>query len=160
VGPGPRGLVGAPAPLPAAEIPVFQLSLDYSFNDWHPKPVQHHYDLARELAPLREQGVLVVGSGNIVHNLWPASTGTWTPAPNPWTVEFDERVRQCLVSGNHRDLVAFESLGPSASLAVPTLDHYLPMVYALALQEAGEPVTFVHEGMENASISMRCLQVG
>jgi 4,5-DOPA dioxygenase extradiol len=144
---------------PAADVPVFQLSVDYSFNDWHPKPVQHHYDLARELAPLREEGVLVVGSGNIVHNLaridWDMDA-----RPYPWAVEFDEKVKECLLAGNHRDLVAFENLGRSAPLAVPTLDHYLPMICALALQEEGEPLTFAHEGMQNASISMRCFQVG
>lgn len=144
---------------PVADMPVFQLSLDYSFNDWHPKPLRYHYDLAAELKELRSRGVLVVGSGNIVHNLaridWEMDA-----APYPWAVEFDERVKECLLSGSHGDLLDLRTLGPSASLAVPTLDHYLPLVYVLALQERGEPVTFTHEGFQNASISMRCFQVG
>ncbi|MBI5446804.1 MAG: 4,5-DOPA dioxygenase extradiol [Deltaproteobacteria bacterium] len=145
---------------PAADMPVFQLSLDYSFNDWHPKPLQYHYDLAAELSELRRRGVLVVGSGNIVHNLSCIDFGSMDAKAYPWAVEFDQAVKECLVAGNHRDLIDFRRLGKSAALAVPTLDHYLPMIYVLALQEKGEPVAFAHEGIQNASISMRCFQVG
>lgn len=145
---------------PAADIPVFELSLDYSFNDWHPKPVRYHYELAAELAGLRERGVLVIGSGNIVHNLSQIDFGAVDATPYPWAVEFDEQVKGRLLAGNHRDLIDFHRLGKSAALAVPTLDHYLPMIYALALQEPGEPIGFAHEGIQHASISMRCFQIG
>ena len=145
---------------PGARIPVFELSLDYSLNDWHPKPLQYHYDLGAELAGLRTRGVLIIGSGNIVHNLSLIDFRAMDAAPPAWAVEFDEQVKENLLGGNHRDLIEFRSMSKSAALAVPTLDHYLPMIYAIALQEKGEPLTFVHEGFQNSSISMRCFQIG
>ncbi len=145
---------------PAADIPVFELSLDYTFNEWHPKPLQYHYELAAELAGLRQRGVLIIGSGNIVHNLARIDFSNMDAAPYPWAVEFDEQVKECLRSGNHRELLQLEKLGKSAALGVPTLDHYLPMIYVLGLQEKGEPLTFSHEGFQNGSISMRCFQIG
>jgi 4,5-DOPA dioxygenase extradiol len=80
--------------------------------------------------------------------------------PFPWAVEFDERVKKNLISGNHRDLIRFPNMGKSASLAVPTLDHYLPMIYVMALQDQDEPLTFTHVGFQHGSISMRCFQIG
>lgn len=145
---------------PAADVPVFQLSLDYSFSDRRPKSVQYHYDLAGELAELRKRGVLVVGSGNVVHNLAHVDFASMDATPYPWALEFDEGVRDSLLAGNHRALIDYRSLGRSADLAVPTLDHYLPLIYALALQEPGEQLTFPYEGIQNASIAMRCFQVG
>ena len=145
---------------PAANIPVFELSLDYSFNDWHPKPVQYHYDLATELAEVRKREVLIIGSGNIVHNLSLIDFRNMNAEPFPWAVEFDEQVKKNLISGNHQDLIQFRNMGKSAALAVPTLDHYLPMIYVIALQGRGEPLTFRHEGFQNGSISMRSFQIG
>lgn len=145
---------------PAANIPVFELSLDYSFNDWHPKPVQYHYDLAAELAEVRKRGVLIIGSGNIVHNLSLIDFRNMDAEPFPWAVEFDGRVKKNLISGNHRDLIRFPNMEKSAALAVPTLDHYLPMIYVMALQDQDEPLTFTHEGFQHGSISMRCFQIG
>ena len=145
---------------PAANIPVFELSLDYSFNDWHPKPVQYHYELASELAEMRRRGILIIGSGNIVHNLSLIDFRNMDAEAFPWAVEFDEQVKKSLVGGNHRNLVQFRKMGKSATLAVPTLDHYLPMIYVIALQEKGEPITFIHEGFQNGSISMRCFHIG
>ena len=145
---------------PKADIPVFQLSLDYSFNDWHPKPMQYHYDLARELADLRSRGVLIIGSGNIVHNLGILDFENIDAEPDGWAREFDEKVRANLVSGNDKALIRYENMGPSSSLAVPTPDHYLPMIYALALRQKDEPLAFTYEGFHHASISMRCFQIG
>jgi len=145
---------------PKADIPVFQLSLDYSFNDWHPKPLEHHYGLAKELAPLRERGVLIIGSGNIVHNLGLIDFGNKDAEPFGWARDFDGQVRAALLDGNDGALVRYEGMGPSASLAVPTLDHYLPLLYAIALRETNEPLAFIHEGFQHASISMRCFQIG
>jgi 4,5-DOPA dioxygenase extradiol len=145
---------------PAANIPVFELSLDYSFNDWHPKPVQYHYDLAAELAEVRKRGVLIIGSGNIVHNLSLIDFRNVDAEPFPWAVEFDEWVKKNIISGNHRDLIRLRNMGKSAPLAVPTLDHYLPMIYVMALQDQGESITFIHEGFQHGSISMRCFQIG
>ena len=145
---------------PRADIPVFEMSLDYSFNEWHPKPVQYHYDLASELSGLRERGILIIGSGNIVHNLGMLDLDDIDAEPFDWAAEFDAKVRANLLDGKHRDLVHYPNMGQTATLAVPTLDHYLPMIYAVALQEKNEPLTFIHEGFQYGSISMRCFQIG
>jgi 4,5-DOPA dioxygenase extradiol len=143
-----------------ADIPVFELSLDYSFNEWHPKPIRYHYELAADLTELRKQGVLIIGSGNIVHNLSLIDFSNINAEPYEWAVEFDEKVKANLLERNHLDLIELRNMGKSASLSVPTPDHYLPMIYVLALQEEDEPLTFVHEGMQYASVSMRCFQIG
>lgn len=145
---------------PEANIPVFDMSIDYSFNEWHPKMMQHHYDMASELRELREQGVLIIGSGNIVHNLALIDFRNVDAEPYDWAVEFDEKVKANLLSGNHRDLIEYLNMGETAKLAVPTLDHYLPMIYTIALQEGGEPLEFTHEGFQHASVSMRCFKIG
>jgi|SRR5208283_2231656 len=145
---------------PHADVPVFEISLDYSFNAWHPKPIQYHYDLAKELEGLRRRGVLIMGSGNIVHNLSMIDFEHMDAEPFMWARDFDERVKENLLKGNHKDLIHYGNMGKAASIAVPTLDHYLPLIYSVALQEKNEPVTFIYEGFQNASISMRCLQIG
>src|SRR5262249_41876103 len=112
---------------PRAEIPVLQLSLDATRDPaWH-------YELARELRPLRDRGVLVICSGNIVHNLRRlarASAGSGFD----WAIEFDAKVKALVDAGDHRSLIDYEALGPAARLAVPTNEHYLPLLYALALR--------------------------
>ncbi|HWR90280.1 MAG TPA: 4,5-DOPA dioxygenase extradiol [Dissulfurispiraceae bacterium] len=145
---------------PGADIPVFELSLDYSWNDWHAKPLRYHYDLARQLSGLRDRGVLVMGSGNIVHNLAMLDWENIDAEPFDWALGFDAEVKKSLLDGNHEALIHYQDMGGSASLAVPTLDHYLPMVYAVALQERNEPLTFIHEGFQYGSVSMRCFQIG
>jgi 4,5-DOPA dioxygenase extradiol len=145
---------------PQADIPVFELSLDYSFNEWHPKPVQFHYDLASELSALRNRGVLIIGSGNIVHNLGKIDFDDIDANPFGWAREFDEKVKENLVNRNHEDLINYPNMGRAATLAVPTLDHYLPMIYAAALHEKSESLSFIHEGFHYGSISMRCFQIG
>jgi len=145
---------------PKAEIPVFELSLDYSFNEWHPKPLRYHYKLGSELNQLRNNGVLIIGSGNIVHNLRLIDFEQTDAKPYDWAVEFDQKVKKTLIDGNHEYLLNCENVGKSASYAVPTLDHYLPMVYVISLQQKGEPLRFTYEGFQNASISMRCFRIG
>jgi 4,5-DOPA dioxygenase extradiol len=145
---------------PRADVPVFEMSLDYAYNELHPKPLQYHYDLATELRTLRRQGVLIIGSGNIVHNLAMIDFDHMNAEPFAWAQDFDEQVRLNLQNGNHHDLIHYRNLGKDATLAVPTPDHYLPMIYAIALQENNEPLTFIHEGFQNASISMRCFMIG
>jgi 4,5-DOPA dioxygenase extradiol len=145
---------------PKADIPVFEMSLDYSFNDWHPKPLQYHYDLAAELSGLRSKGVLIIGSGNIVHNLKLIDFENTDAKPYPWAEEFDAQVKEYLLQRNHQDLIRYKNSGKASALSVPTQDHYLPMIYAIALQEKNESLTFVHEGFQNASVSMRCFQIG
>ncbi|HEX8960126.1 MAG TPA: 4,5-DOPA dioxygenase extradiol [Geobacteraceae bacterium] len=135
-----------------ADIPVVQLSLD---RTQHPR---FHYDLAAELSPLRREGVLVVASGNLVHNLrlleWDAVR------PYPWAAEFDSLATELILSGEHDRLVAYPALGEAARLAIPTNEHYLPLLYALALQQPGEEVAFFAEGVAYGSISMRSLRIG
>ncbi|WMW24258.1 4,5-DOPA dioxygenase extradiol [Methanolobus sediminis] len=145
---------------PEADIPVFEMSIDYSFNEWHPKMMQYHYDLASELKELRNQGVLIIGSGNIVHNLGLIDFQNVDAEPYDWAVELDEKVKENLLSGNHIDLIEYLNMGEVAKLGVPTLDHYLPMIYAIALQEEGETLEFTHEGFQHASISMRGFKIG
>jgi 4,5-DOPA dioxygenase extradiol len=145
---------------PKADIPVFEMSLAYSYNEWHPKPLQYHYDIARELSNLRHRGVLIIGSGNIVHNLGMLDFENIDAPIYDWAGEFDEVIKDNLIKRNHDALLRYHELGPSSSLAVPTLDHYLPMIYAAALQEKTEPLTFIHEGFQYGSISMRCFKIG
>jgi len=146
---------------PAADIPVFEMSLDYMFGDWHPKPVHYHYDLAKKIAPLRTEGVLIIGSGNMVHNLTLIDFSDMDAALPAWAREADAWMREQIVTGEHRRLFTYPwEGGEGASLAVPALDHYLPMIYALALQEKGEHVRFTFEGFQNGSISMRSFRIG
>jgi 4,5-DOPA dioxygenase extradiol len=145
---------------PEADIPVFEMSLDYSFNDWNPKPLQYHYDLARSLLELRRKGVLIIGSGNIVHNLRLIDFSNINAKPFNWAVEFDELAKANLLEWNPEGLINFEKMGNAASYAVPTLDHYLPMIYTIALREESEPIAFTYEGFQHGSTSMRCFQIG
>lgn len=145
---------------PAADIPVFELSLAYSpYNDWHPKTMEYHYKLASELGALRENGVLIIGSGNIVYNLGLIDYDT-DAKPYEWATKFDEKIKQHLTSGNHKALLNYQELGQEARWALPTLDHYLPMIYAIALQRKGELLKWIHEGFQNGSVSMRAFQIG
>jgi 4,5-DOPA dioxygenase extradiol len=133
---------------PKADIPVLEMSLD------HTKPPQYHYDLAQELAPLREQGILIIGSGNIVHNLSEIDMANMAAKPYAWAETFDAAVKSNLILGNHKSLVEYQQL-PGSQLAVPTNEHYLPLLYAIALQSENDNLQFVYEEMQNASISMR-----
>ncbi len=145
---------------PEADIPVFEMSLDYSpYNSWKPKPLEFHYKLASELAALREKGVLIIGSGNVVHNLGLLDFDI-DAKPFDWAVRFDEKIKQALVSGKHEDLMNYVEMGKEAFYAVPTLDHYLPMIYAVGLQRKDDSLKFIHEGFQHGSVSMRCFQIG
>jgi 4,5-DOPA dioxygenase extradiol len=121
--------------------------------------VKYHYDLASELAILREKGILIIGSGNIVHNLGRIDFQNIDAPPYDWAVQFDERVRSYLTRRDHSDLINYQKIN-GASLAVPTLDHYLPMIYVLALQGENDQLKFTYEGFQHGSISMRCFQIG
>ena len=145
---------------PNADVPVFEMSLDYSpYNNWKSKPIEYQYRLAQELAPLREKGVLIIGSGNIVHNLGLIDYDI-DAEPFDWAVKFDEKIKQALISENDERLINYLELGKEAVYAVPTLDHYLPMIYAIALQKKEEPLRFIHEGFQHGSVSMRAFQIG
>jgi 4,5-DOPA dioxygenase extradiol len=133
---------------PDADVPVVQLSIDET------KPPQFHYELAQRLAPLRDEGVLVIGSGNVVHNLHAYAWGRHPAQPFDWAVRFEERVRELILSNHHAPLVDYESLGRDAVLSAPTPDHYLPLLYVLALRREGDQVTFPVEGIDGGSVSM------
>lgn len=138
---------------PEADIPVVQLSIDER------QPPQFHYDLGRRLAPLRDEGVLVLGSGNIVHNLRLYAWGGEAP-PLDWAGRFEKRARELMLAGDHSALVAYDQLGRDAQLAIPTPDHYLPLLYVLGLLLANEQVSFPVEGIDGGSISMLAVRAG
>lgn len=139
---------------PEADVPVVQLSIDET------EPASFHYELGRRLAPLRDEGVLVIGSGNIVHNLHAYAWGRHPAAPFDWAVRFERQVRRLLEAGDHGPLVDYESLGGDAVLSVPTPDHYLPLLYVLGTRAPGEPVAFPVDGIDGGSVSMLSIQVG
>lgn len=136
---------------PAAEIPVYQLSLDYT------QPPQYHYKLSKELSELRKKGVLIIGSGNIVHNL---GMMQWNNSVYDWAKEFDEQIKNCIQRGDHQSVIHYEKLGASAKLAVPTNEHYLPLLYSLALQDSKDPLAFFSEKTVMGSVSMRSVKIG
>ncbi len=138
---------------PDADIPVVQLSLDSSRGS------REHYELARRLAPLREEGVLVLGSGNIVHHLG-ALLWEETAAPYDWAVRFDQKTRLAISAGDHETLMALEGLDADGRRAVPTPEHYLPLLYVLGLQREADRVSFPVGGIDLGSISMTAVQVG
>jgi 4,5-DOPA dioxygenase extradiol len=136
---------------PKADIPVVQLSLDHS------KPAPWHYELAGELATLRSRGVLIVGSGNIVHNLRLAD---WNHADGfEWALEANSKIKDLIVHGDTTSLVAYEKLGREVALAVPTPEHYLPLLYVLALKSHAESVSFFNDRCELGSIAMTSLTI-
>ena len=139
---------------PDADVPVVQLSIDES------QTAAWHYEVARLLAPLRDEGVLVMGSGDIVHNLHTYAWGKHDVGPFDWALRFEEQARKFMLAGEHVPLVNYEGLGRDAQLSIPTPDHYLPLLYVLALQREGEPVTFPIEGFDGGSVSMTSVQVG
>lgn len=144
---------------PKADIPVYQLSINYQFHEWNPKPIQFYYEIGKALAPLRNHGILIIGSGNITHNLGIANFDDIDAEIMDWAQEFDAYVKKALLGRNLSALLDYSKVGKSAYLAVPTLDHYLPMIYTLGLQEKGENITFFHEGFQYGSISMRGFRI-
>ncbi len=139
---------------PEADVPVVQLSIDETAT------AQHHYEIGRHLAPLRDEGVLIMGSGNLVHNLHAYAWGRHPVEPLDWAVRFEESARELMRSGNHEPLIKYEALGKDARLSVPTPDHYLPLLYILGLRKEGEAVSFPVEGFDGGSISMLTVQIG
>jgi 4,5-DOPA dioxygenase extradiol len=122
--------------------------------------LQSYYDLAKRLHPLREKGILIIGSGNIVHNLRVVDMQNMDATPYEWAIEFDERVKHDLLEKNHQDLLDCQNLSRATALSIPTLDHYLPMIFAIALQDKDDTLEFVYEGFQNRSVSMRCFKIG
>jgi 4,5-DOPA dioxygenase extradiol len=137
---------------PGAGVPVVQLSIDRD------RPPRWHYELGVRLAPLRAEGVLILGSGNVVHNL---GRMQWDEGARPydWAQHFNERVRTALTAGDHATLVDYAAL-ETAQLSVPTPEHYLPLLYVIATQQPGERVSLPVDGIEYGSIGMLTAAVG
>jgi 4,5-DOPA dioxygenase extradiol len=139
---------------PEADIPIVQRSIDET------RPPEFHYEVGKLLAPLRDEGVLIIGSGNIVHNLHTYAWGKHEVEPFDWAVRFEKLARELLINANDQPLIHYESLGRDALLSAPTPDHYLPLLYVIALRHEGEQVSFPNEGFDGGSISMLSVQIG
>lgn len=139
---------------PEADVPVIQLSIDET------QPAEFHYETAKKLTGLRNEGILIAGSGNLVHNLHAYGWGRRQIKPFDWAVRFEERAREGLMAFDHDPLIAYETLGPDAALSVPTPDHYLPLLYVIAQQREGEQVSFPVEGFDGGSVSMLSVKIG
>jgi 4,5-DOPA dioxygenase extradiol len=139
---------------PLADVPIVQLSIDET------QPPSFHYEVGRKLAPLRGEGVLVVGSGNLVHNLHTYAWGRHMPDPYDWAAHFEQQARGMMTAGEFLPLIDYENLGPDARLSIPTPDHYLPLLYVIASQQEREVISFPIEGVDGGSISMLTVKVG
>ena len=139
---------------PKADVPVVQLSIDET------QPSAFHYETGQRLRALREEGVLILGSGDIVHNLHAYAWGKHSVEPYDWAVRFESRVRESLLKRDHTPLVNYESLGKDALLSVPTPEHYLPLLYVLGASAKDEAISFPVEGVEGGSVSMLAVRFG
>ncbi len=139
---------------PAADIPTFQLSIDYD------QPMTYHYEIGKQLSKLRDKGVLIIGSGNLVHNLGRIDWGN-TGKVYDWALEFDTKFTDWLNKGDHTSMLNFQKLlGSTATMAHPTYDHLLPLFYILGLQQKGEQLTYFNDRIDMGSISMRSILIG
>lgn len=139
---------------PKADVPVVQLSIDEA------QPPAFHYELGQRLAPLREEGVLIVGSGNLVHNLHTYAWGRQDVDPFDWAIRFENRARALMTGSDFAPLVDYESLGRDALLSAPTPDHYLPLLYVLGAAQRDESIIFPVEGFDGGSVSMLSVKFG
>ena len=140
---------------PNANIPVIQLSIDY-----YQSP-QYHYELAKELAILRRKGVLIIGSGNMVHNLRMVQFGAQNPNFGfDWAIEMNEVFKKNILTKNHQPLIDYEKLGPAAKLAIPTPDHYYPLLYILGMQEKNEEAVIFNDKAVMGSLTMTSIKIG
>jgi 4,5-DOPA dioxygenase extradiol len=122
---------------PEADIPVIQLSIDET------QPASFHFELGKKLLPLRDEGVLILGSGNVVHNLHAYAWGQHPVEPLDWAIRFENFVRQAVLSGNDEALIYYERGGQDAILSAPTPDHYLPLLYMIAVRKENEEITLM-----------------
>jgi 4,5-DOPA dioxygenase extradiol len=140
---------------PLADVPVIEMSLDYT------QPPAYHYELGRQLAALRKKGVLIIGSGNMIHNLRMAA---WEKMETPgfsydWATEASLTMKRHILEGDHASLIQFASQGKAFQMAVPTPEHYLPLLYALSLQEKDDAVSFFNDEMIAGSLSMTSVRI-
>lgn len=143
---------------PHADIPVLQLSLDFT------RPAAWHYALGQQLAGLRKKGVLVIGSGNMVHNLrllaLPPDGNANGAYGHDWALEMNDVFKRKILAGDHEALIQYERLGPAARLAVPSIDHYFPLLYALALQDQNEVPLLFNDKVVSGSLNMTSVKFG
>ena len=139
---------------PQADVPVVQLSIDET------RPPAFHFGVGVRLRPLRDEGVLIVGSGDVVHNLEAYAWGKRPAQPYDWALRFESTVRERLMAGDRTTLVDYAALGDDALLSVPTPEHYLPLLYVLGASVPGEFVTFPTEGIDGGSVSMLAVRFG
>jgi 4,5-DOPA dioxygenase extradiol len=139
---------------PRADVPVVELSIDET------RPASFHYELGKRLAPLRQEGVLIAASGNLVHNLHAYAWGREGVEAFDWAVRFEQHARALLLAGEHAPLVAYDTLGQDARLSIPTPEHYLPLLYAIGAQQERDSISFPVEGVDGGSVSMLAVQVG
>lgn len=140
---------------PNADIPVIQMSIDYT------KAAKYHYELAKEINSLRNKGVLIIGSGNMVHNLRKVA---WNRLNEEfafdWALEANEKMKSYILSGNHKNLINFKSQGKAFDLAIPTPEHYMPLLYAMALKEENETIELFNDKPVAGSLSMTSVKIG
>jgi 4,5-DOPA dioxygenase extradiol len=139
---------------PKADVPVVQLSIDET------QPPEYHYEIGRRLAPLRDEDILIMGSGNVVHNLNAYAWGCPGVKPHDWAVRFEKKVRALLLDAKDDSLINYEALGYDARLSAPSPDHYLPLLYVIALRRTGEQTIFPVEGIDGGAVSMLAVQIG
>ncbi|PUZ24824.1 4,5-DOPA dioxygenase extradiol [Chitinophaga parva] len=139
---------------PDAKIPVLQLSIDYT------KPPQYHYELARELMALRRKGVLIMGSGNMVHNLRMVAWEMINGGGYDWALEINDQFKHLIQTGDHQSLIRYDQLGRAAQLAIPTPEHYLPLLYTLGLQQSGEEISLFNDKAVGGSLTMTSVKIG
>jgi 4,5-DOPA dioxygenase extradiol len=141
---------------PEADIPVVQLSLD------HFQPPQYHYDLAKELSPLRDKGVLIIGSGNMVHNLGMVAWDRMNDLHYgyDWAIEASGRMKEMIMNNDHDSLINYKLQGKAFNLAVPTPEHFLPLLYVLALNGENESIGFFNDKPVMGSLTMTCVRCG
>jgi 4,5-DOPA dioxygenase extradiol len=140
---------------PLADVPVVEMSLDYT------QPPAYHYELGRQLASLRKKGILIIGSGNMVHNLRMAA---WEEMETPgfsfdWAAEASLTMKRHILEGDHASLIQYASQGREVRMAIPTPEHYLPLLYTLSLQEKGDTVSFFNDQMIAGSLSMTSVKI-
>ncbi len=139
---------------PNADIPVVQLSIDGT------QSAGVHFEIGRKLAPLRDEGILILGSGNLIHNLRAYAWGHPLQEPYDWAARFESRARELMLAGDDAALIHYEALGRDAALSIPTPEHYLPLLYVLGARQSGEGIRFPVAGIEGGSISMLAAQIG
>ncbi len=141
---------------PAADVPVIQMSLDYY------QTPQYHYELAKELVSLRKKGVLIIGSGNMVHNLGMIAWDKLNTSDYgyDWAIEASDKMKEYILDNDHQSLINYKSQGKAWDLAIPSPDHYLPLLYALALKEENEKVSLFNDKAVAGSLTMTSVKIG